>query len=85
MRAKEESRAASTGMDATLMNEYSAVPNLEPINKRRYAEMKKDQTTQSEQQKRELKMMLLCELFSKLSVEDQQEVINITEKFLEKA
>lgn len=47
--------------------------------------MKKEQSTQTTQQKRELKMMLLCELFSKLSGEDQQDVINVIKKYLEKA
>lgn len=43
------------------------------------------QTEQTSQQNRELKMILLCELFSKLSEVDQQEVIAVTEKYLEKA
>lgn len=47
--------------------------------------MKKKQTEQTAQQNRELKMMLLCELFSKLSAEDQQDVIDVTIKYLERA
>ena len=43
------------------------------------------QTEQTSQQNRELKIMLLCELFSKLSKDDQNEVIAVTEKYLEKA
>ena len=47
--------------------------------------MKKKQTEQTSQQNRELKMMFLCELFSKLSEEAQQDVINVTIKHLERA
>ena len=47
--------------------------------------MEKKQIEQTAQQKRELKTMFLCELFSKLSEEDQQDVINVTIKHLERA
>ena len=40
---------------------------------------------QTEQQKKELKLMLITSLFSKLSEEDQSEIIAHIETLLEKA